>query len=399
MRRRDEGNKKANNGAEVRRDGRPRGIGRVAFEAARNDTRRNETIRRDGEVREMRLEEGEEVLKRTHIEGDAISFFPDKEMRRMTPRDYLERGLAPGYQTEVEGVKFSFSHAVHFGGHDAVVSYVQMPGEQVVTARGYYRSGSAGVWRYLPDYKMHEPGKVLWYGKGSNEEQLTLPTELQAALDDVVEMSWGLRESTNPAATVNAIRQEGNDWRKRNPFVEEAFFGTARRISEGKYYTGMRERGVIRDALGVEVNPRPILEYDADFRTGGVPEQMAIGGALGVDFKHEKKRFRMRTPIQGNVTGREYPSRDGGLNYLFLEMEDGRASLASIQLNGSPITSTGLRRDWVRGGDLVTPLYEYRTQTSGMGDESDVRGRYVGMWRNCVSRFPIIKEYKLKRRR
>lgn len=356
--------------------------GLFANERRKNDNEQVENRR--AELTRLSLEQGVRILERTGVEGSPISLTEGHEMRRMGARDYFERGLTPQFRAELEGVKYNFSWAINLDGkRDAVISYVEMPDGRT-TARGYYRSGSSGLWRYLPDYHKDEAlGAVDYYGKGADEEQLTLPAEIQGALGRVVSETW---------------RGATEEDKKVNPAQVEAFFGTARRMSEGKYYTEMREKGAIKDALGSEVSSKPAATFNKTFETGARPEQMGITGSGEVDFVHEKGRFGMSTNIYEGAVGRMYDSKDGRMTYLFLETRDRKACLASVQTK-APITSTGLRREWVKGGDLVTPLYEYASQDSGMGDPSDIKGRYVGMWKNCVSKFPIIKDYKKNRRR
>ena len=72
--------------------------------------------------------------------------------------------------------------------------------------------------------------------------------------------------------------------------------------------------------------------------------------------------------------------------------------MGGIEVN-SPITSTGLRQEWMHGGDMVTPLYEYESQTDGYGDPEDAKRNYRGMWKYYLSRVPVIREYVERRGR
>ncbi len=68
-----------------------------------------------------------------------------------------------------------------------------------------------------------------------------------------------------------------------------------------------------------------------------------------------------------------------------------RSWVAGIHDN-SPVTEVGVRRRFVMGGNLVTPLREYESQDGGYGDRTDVVGGYVNMW-GYLSRIPTIAEY------
>ncbi len=47
---------------------------------------------------------------------------------------------------------------------------------------------------------------------------------------------------------------------------------------------------------------------------------------------------------------------------------------------------------------LAMPLYEYPSQADSYGDVSDERHEYVSMWRNCLSKMPVIRDYLLNSR-
>jgi len=51
----------------------------------------------------------------------------------------------------------------------------------------------------------------------------------------------------------------------------------------------------------------------------------------------------------------------------------------------------------MRGGDVVTPLYEYAKNADGYGDTGDMRMNYQGMWKNYLSKMGVIQEYVRQR--
>jgi hypothetical protein len=53
----------------------------------------------------------------------------------------------------------------------------------------------------------------------------------------------------------------------------------------------------------------------------------------------------------------------------------------------------GVRKKWVKGENLTTPAYEYFTQDGGYGNTSKTNGRYVDMFKNYLSKVPVIQEY------
>ena len=103
----------------------------------------------------------------------------------------------------------------------------------------------------------------------------------------------------------------------------------------------------------------------------------------------------MESKIYGKATVRTYQSNDGSLTWSIIEDELGRSCVGGVETRGK-ITSTGFRQTWVDAGCLATPLYEYKNQAYGMGNYDDTKGHYVGMWENCLSKIPLIQEYKTR---
>lgn len=122
------------------------------------------------------------------------------------------------------------------------------------------------------------------------------------------------------------------------------------------------------------------------------PEEVRVSYGSSPDFEQIEGRYGSNSALAGVIQTEVFRSRDGQKNWLFCTDGQGRSYVGGIEVN-SPITSTGLRREWIQGGDMVTPLYEYASQANGYGDTEDVNGRYQGMWRYYLSRIPVIREY------
>ena len=99
--------------------------------------------------------------------------------------------------------------------------------------------------------------------------------------------------------------------------------------------------------------------------------------------------------MYGKVTVRQFPSHDDVLRYSVCEVGSGenkRAWIGSMEVN-APITSTGLKREWVSSGDICTPLLEYQTMAGGFGTPLGRTDGYLSMWENYLRYAPIIKDY------
>jgi hypothetical protein len=103
-------------------------------------------------------------------------------------------------------------------------------------------------------------------------------------------------------------------------------------------------------------------------------------------------RWEQDTSLYGRVVCEQIPSMDGTLSYIFSRDARGRAWISGIE-NRSPIESTGLRRQWMTGGALATPAYEYAQQSGGYGNDSDRKSSYVDMFEHYLSKVPTIRQY------
>ena len=135
---------------------------------------------------ENKRQEYRDAIKKLEVEalaprvsGDVCNV--DGKELTLTP-DLLEKiGLAPNAQIFLDNKQVSFSKMYNIYNHLACTAYVSSEeGTKICT---YYRSNSSGSWRYLPEYT----DEGHWFGKGYNEESLTLPFEMQSALTQLSE--------------------------------------------------------------------------------------------------------------------------------------------------------------------------------------------------------------------
>lgn len=326
------------------------------------------------EVRQLDKRESERVLRDGRIMGDTYKAYDGREYR-LTKEALSDYGLAPEYQVGLAGVNVNLSKIFSVDGRPAAIAYVETAkGTQVCS---YYRSSSQGVWRLLPDYTPDaKTGYGLgWYGKGRSEESLTLPAELQTAL-----------ETVNAAAPHIDLDQVSSEF---------AFCGTAMRYGSTDEYLDKMRRGEMRGSYWEEVADRPLKQYgDLAFGDKDEPSRLNVPSGEAPDFSRSFLNYRSKSAVFGNFTVKHFQSKDRRLRYTFNSDDAGRAWIGGIEAV-SQFTSTGLRRDWVKAGDLATPIYEYQSMVegSGYGDEGDYRGGYIGMWKSYVSKIPLVREF------
>lgn len=296
------------------------------------------------------------ILQKVEIHGDPFMG------ESLTPEILKDEGLMPKYKIQIGDsvVWFSSSGYELSGGRIAVVAYVEKHGQ--IVARSYYRSNSQGVWRYLPDYKMNDHGRINWYGKGYGEESITLPVVMQRALSEITREGMPILKL------------------KRNP--DFIFAGTARKL-------GLRSDEYYQET---EVTPRKL---DGNFYSDlgrTPPEQIRLSPEQSPDFSNLLTRWEQDTGIYGQITVEVFPSRDGTLRFMFCKDSLGKVWIGGVE-DDSETQSTGLKRTWVKGGDLTTPAFEYVYQTNGYGNYGIRNGSYVDMYEGYLKKIPVIQEY------
>lgn len=328
--------------------------------------------------------ERKEILERVFVEGDPVQYRMDEEKVRLTPKLLEEAGLGPVYRVRFDDADIALSKCFQFKDATAAIAYVKGD-DNNYHARAYYQSNSQGVWRFMPDYvnSWDSSGDFVInrFGKGHSEESVTLPADLQCALGKVSVEPWA-----EPSKRLGTLA-----------FAGTAQFAVAIRDND----TGETSRSMFTNSYYDETSVDPIEKFRGDASELSFfwcpPEEMRPGDAAREpDFSHLVHGFRLGTKMYGDVEAKTFPSKDGDLLYTFLKDRDGRAWIGHIEYR-SGTNSAGVRREWVKGGNLVTPLYEYDEQSGRYGDRNDkldYRGRhYVGMWKNYLSKVPMIEEF------
>jgi len=307
----------------------------------------------DIQIEKINNDESKKILEKTKIYGDPFMG------EFLTTKILEEEKLGPKYKTKLGDYTMWLSSAYELGsGRIAVVSYIEKDGE--ITAYSYYRSDSQGVWRFLPDYTIKENGKIKWVGKGYGEESVTLPIELQKTLSTIT------KEKIKP---------------KRNP--EFIFAGTAKRF--GREFKGYYNE--------VESSPKKLNgNFYPKYNEKISPEQMVLTDNESPDFSKLITSWEQETALYGKIVIEVFPSKDGRLEYMFCRDSSGKIWIGGIQDN-SKIQSTGLRETWISGGNLTTPAFEYEDLAGNFGNDKEKIGPYVDMFKNYLSRVPVIREY------
>lgn len=235
-----------------------------------------------------------------------------------------------------------------------------------LVARSCYKSNSHGVWKLLPAYS---PGH---YHKGHGEEQLTLLPELQRAISYL--------------CSVEQICE-----------ADVVFYGTTRK----GHGLASSFRGDVR-ADPVELGDG--FNDESGWQQGKV-KKVSPDAPTSFCFNNEEDKpnflqvidsWEEGIALYGGVTFEVIASRNERLRYLFCRDKNSKAWISSIDLKGAEMTPQGLKKNWVRAGDLCTPAYTYWEETGGYASFNrgvGKKGEYANMFENYLSKIPLIREY------
>lgn len=325
------------------------------------------------EVYRVEKREAKKLLKEAQIDGDA--YVQDGQKFNLTTKYLEEAGFGPEYKFRIgDEAEIATSKMYKSGSHDAVTAYVKTAkGVKVVS---YYRSNSQGGWRYMPDYVASDVprrSKVDWIGKGYDEESLNLPAVTQEALEII---------ATQPMLDNSQAHREF------------AFAGTAKRYSSKDEYRAAHDAGTLRGDYYTEVDQRPEFYLGKLSRQKQAPESLDLMGMGVPDFSQRGGvTYTVKSGLYGQFQSEHFKSKDGKLLWTFNKDAQGRAWVGGVEVD-SPLSSVGVRTKWAEIGDYGTPLYEYDVQTGGYGDTQDRQGSYyIGMWKNYLSKMPLIRKY------
>ena len=129
------------------------------------------------------------------------------------------------------------------------------------------------------------------------------------------------------------------------------------------------------------------------------PEQLVFNNpGEAPNFARAVTSWKQKTNLYGDIDVEVFNSNNGQFAYMICRDSGGRVWIGNVEQIQSPITSQGIRRDWIKGGDLTTPAYEYLEQTGRYGNVNNSKEGYVDMWENYLKHIPVIKAYENARR-
>lgn len=347
---------------------------------ALNDAEADGTVEEATERKQVRIEpvlaeRAAEMLGRSVIDGDP--WRGGNLERHLSTHNLAVAKLGPAYEVSFGAEKVYLSNLFQLtNGVVGAMAYV--PDRDGYRVRSFYRENSQTLWRYLPDYIRRGDGGIDRFCLGQAQESVTLPLELQEALVKIEREHGTASLVANSAAYEPEFFLTGTAHAYETLQEYQTLWSYGR--MKGDYYTQ-----VSRDAINHDFGLNGLTQKKA-------PYTLSIDYNRAPDFEQQTVGFELDTVDAGRVTAEGFLSHDGQYNWLFCRDARGRAWVEHVEAI-SPLTSTGLRRDWVVMGDFATKLYEHSAQAGIYGDRSDTRGARQCMWNNYLSNVPLIREY------
>jgi hypothetical protein len=307
------------------------------------------------------------IMQIVEIHADAY-----KPLNTRLTKEYLaQQGLAPSYEVRNRETTMWFSKPYKIADRDAVVAYV-IDTDGKVVARSYYKSTSQEGWRYLPSYTV-ENGQLGWFSKGHQggnaEESLDIPFSVQKHLDTITQKQMIRLQPHTP---------------------ELIFAGTARE-------KGQRQGPEVAGTYGKEVWETPMyLEGNFYAGHGKVPPEQAdfTNDAQRPDYSQKLATWQSWSPMYGDVTKEIYVSKDRTKLYLWCRDAEGGMWRGGAEAITSPMLSTGLRQQWIKGGDFSTPRFEYADHDGGYGNKWKRKNKWYVDMQGYIDRMPDTIAYK-----
>lgn len=313
-----------------------------------------------------------EVIKNSYIVSRSYNG------KKLTLEDLVSYKLFPKHFIKAGDRKIYLSDKFKVSNNQVtrIIAYVKDEnGKYMVSS--FFQSKSQGLYRLLRAYKyrIDDNGdeQPTWNDKGYGEESINLPFELQHFI------STEIKDTINIPEKMEGIR---------------LFYGTAMESGTDTLYNKEVSKSPIRLNGNIYSPVNKLL----------APENVSLLGDDKPDFSALLKQWDIETDLYGITRARVFSSYNKKYIYLFLTDSRRRSWVGWVD-NTSKVTVLGIREKWVDVGCLSTPAFEYQydrqedgsykiDETFGYGNRDLIYDdTYVDMYKNYLSKIPLIKEY------
>lgn len=301
----------------------------------------SKSILENAKINNFKGKSGEETPRMiANNRGDVLEATADRV------KNYIERHkeLMPQYEVKMGDNSIFLSDVYKYSdSYKGVIAYIKM-GDRIV-ARTFYQSNSQGLWRMLPlkaDFFDERTGMVkdIFFDKGHSETSLLAPIEIQDKLGEIQSKGVGIINDTTE--NINLV-----------------FGGLS------ADYVSATEGGDLTAKLEIS----PVGEKEGLLNIYN-PESFAVDDKKMPNFDNVARLNSQETSLYESVDGNTpafidmvvAPSIDNEYLYLFCSsyISGEKVSwVGNIYKNNQDINSLGTFSEWVDGGFLTMPAYEY----------------------------------------
>lgn len=325
------------------------------------------------------IADGAAFVDRSRLGGDYASMSAET----------LERmGVLPQFKFTVDGVAYNVSRPFSLGqGRLGVVAMIEVNGR--TEAHIFYRSNSQASWR-VTDASRND----RHYGKGFHENDTQLPIEANAVLTRLGNHEvTQLRDPASLQAPESAHEQATLGDRVFYGLVDRNIVGDANQYNTEVYGQRIARAQEPLSRADAQLNT-PNGHSVADLKTAHLPSPEKLP-----NFTSELDHYQYVNPEyakinggDGTLTARVFLSHDGTVRYLFVEDNQGRASMASAEMTRAEVSEFGNRRKSYAVPGMDAPLMEYNVQMPIKYGGNAAPPHYLRNW-NYVREQPIMRVF------
>jgi hypothetical protein len=340
----------------------------------------NENITNDEILSPLSNSESNKLFKDVEIRGD----WKDENGRGLTPELIQKYDLLPKYPIKIgdREVYLSDSFVADEGGRPMVYYYIKNDKTNKLMVRTAYKSNSQGMYRLLPRtvYESH-------YDKGYGEDSINLPNLVQEGVSKHCVNSKSVKNKDDKnilfrGTTKQFVKDNHNTYFDQTESKPERIVGI-----QSDHSVRVERFKQKKETFAINLQDPETFEISHDNEKP--------------NFDNLQRTFESTNSIIGNYKCYTVPSNDNSLEFIFCVDSKNRVWIGSVEVKKAKINDVGVRERWAK--DLCIPLYDYcssrHNQCGGFEDLNDKNGKggqYAGMWKNYLSKVPMIIEFRQK---
>lgn len=297
-------------------------------------------------------------------------------------KELAKMDLMPAHKIVFGNYKYFISPLFDIGGRPACICYFYRPADNgnghELYVRAFYKSNSHAIWK-VDSHRVHikpsddkelDEARKGWFGKGINQESVTLPSEIQSSMNEIISAHYGQNLAQNKKLNNSFYRVVLKESTRRPP----------------KEFT----RSMVYEP---EISKR-----FAHFKKPNDPESLEIYAGYGpeLDKPPLEKYSEYNEHYRGIVDSYVINSKNGALHYIFNVSKKRKVWISAVQSSSALLTRFGVKREKIKvPTGLMVQAQEYLDEIPKGFAGKRVHSVYydASAW---VDKLPINKEFREK---